>query len=92
MRGVEKVSVALTPEMVATVRKAVDAGEYGSASEVMREAMRDWMLRRAQRHEAVAQIGRLWDEGVASGPSVDGEEAFERIRGGLDRRMKSRRS
>ncbi|WP_020179247.1 type II toxin-antitoxin system ParD family antitoxin [Methylopila sp. M107] len=89
MSGVEKVSVALTPEMLATVRQAVDTGEYGSASEVMREAMREWMLRRVQRREAVAQIGRLWDEGLASGPPVDGEEAFARVRAGLDRSIAS---
>lgn len=92
MSRVEKVSVALTSEMVASVRKAVDSGEYGSASEVMREAMRDWMLRRAQRGEAIAQIGKLWDEGVASGLAVDGDEALARIRTGVEARLATDRS
>ncbi len=26
------------------------------------------------------KIGQLWDEGLASGPAVDGKEAIERIR------------
>lgn len=80
MAHVEKVSVALTPEMVAMMRSAVETGEYASASEVMREALRDWKHRRLQREKAVEELGKLWDVGIASGPAVDGEEAFVRIR------------
>jgi antitoxin ParD1/3/4 len=79
MANVEKVSAALTPEMVAAMRQAVETGEYASSSEVLREAMRDWQLRRAQRLQALDELGRLWDQGIASGPAVDGEAAFERI-------------
>ena len=46
MANVEKLSVALTPDMVAEVRAAVEAGDYGSVSEVVRDALRDWRLRR----------------------------------------------
>ena len=42
-------SVALTPEMVAEVRAAVERGDYGSVSEVVRDALRDWRLRRRDR-------------------------------------------
>jgi len=42
MANVEKLSVALTPDMAAEVRAAVAAGDYGSVSEVVR----DWRLRR----------------------------------------------
>ena len=57
MANVEKISVALTPEMAATMRQVVDAGEYASASEVMREALREWKLRRLQREQAMAVNG-----------------------------------
>jgi len=77
--NVEKVSVALTAEMADLLRSAVRSGEYASASEVMREALRDWKARRALRLAAVEEIGRLWDQGIGSGPAADGEEAFERI-------------
>ncbi|TGR73038.1 ribbon-helix-helix protein, CopG family, partial [Mesorhizobium sp. M1C.F.Ca.ET.189.01.1.1] len=49
MANVEKVSVALTPEMATMMREAIAAGEYASASEVMREALREWKFRRMQR-------------------------------------------
>lgn len=87
MANVEKISVALTPEMATTMRQVVESGEYASASEVMREALREWKFRRAQREQAVAALGRLWDEGVASGQPVDGEAAFVRVRRKLEARI-----
>jgi antitoxin ParD1/3/4 len=87
MANVEKVSVALTPEMAATMRQVVDAGEYASASEVMREALREWKSRRLQREQAIVELGRQWDIGIASGAAVDGEQAFARIRKRLDEKL-----
>ena len=92
MANVEKISVALTPEMAAMMREVVEAGEYASASEVMREALRDWKHRRAQRAMAIEELGRLWDAGMGSGPAVDGEEAFARIRQKLDAKAAGRRA
>lgn len=68
MANVEKVSIALTPEMLAVVREAVESGEYASSSEVMREALRDWKRRRALERKEVEELRRLWEEGLASGP------------------------
>ena len=59
MAHAEKLSIALTPEMAELVRRAVDSGDYASASEVIREALRDWKTKRV--------FGQLWDEGLASG-------------------------
>jgi len=68
MANVEKVSIALTPEMLAVVREAVESGEYASSSEVVREALRDWKRRRALEMKEVEDLRRLWEEGMASGP------------------------
>lgn len=87
MANVEKVSVALTPEMAATMRQVVETGEYASTSEVMREALREWKLRRVQRAQAMEELGRQWDAGLASGRAVDGEQAFARIRERLDAKL-----
>lgn len=46
MATVEKISIALPPDMVGVLRSAVASGEYASASEVIREALRDWKLKR----------------------------------------------
>ena len=67
MANVEKISVALTADMVSIVRQAVASGDYASASEVVRDALREWQLKRAVDRDVVEQLRRLWDEGLASG-------------------------
>ena len=84
MANVEKVSVAVTQEMAATLRAVVESGEYASTSEVVRDALREWKFRRAQREQAIEELGRLWDAGERSGPASDGEQAFARLRTSLD--------
>lgn len=89
MANVEKVSIAVTPEMAATMRAVVESGEYASASEVVRDALREWKSRRAQRQLAIEELGRLWDVGMASAPAGDGEETFARLRARLDAKISS---
>ena len=69
MPNVEKVSIALTPEMAAVVRQAVESGDYASHSEIVREALRDWKLKRALQQQEVEELRCLWQEGLHSGPS-----------------------
>lgn len=80
MATVEKISIALPPEMVATVRDAVDSGEYASASEVIREALRDWKLKRKVETLTAEEIRRLVQEGADSGPPIDADLVFGRLR------------
>jgi antitoxin ParD1/3/4 len=80
MSTVEKISVALPKEMVALLRDAVDSGEYSSASEVVREALRAWKLRRKVETLELDELRRLVQEGIESGPSVDAELVFSRLR------------
>lgn len=68
MSNVEKMSIALTPEMAAAIREAVARGEYVSSSEVVREALRDWQLRRAMNEAALEELRAKWQEGIDSGP------------------------
>jgi antitoxin ParD1/3/4 len=91
MANVEKVSVALTAEMAAMMRQAVESGEYASASEVVREALRDWKFRRAQCDQIIAELGRQWDAGIASGLATEGNEAFSRVRARLDAKLSGHR-
>lgn len=64
----KKMSVALTPEMSAAVREAVQAGDYTSTGEVVREALREWKQRRLQRRQDIDALRALWQEGIESGP------------------------
>ena len=67
MPDIQKVSVALTGEQLAALEAAVESGEY--ASEIVREAIRDWRFKRELRHEDLERLRQMWDEGKASGPA-----------------------
>lgn len=69
MQNVEKLSIALTPEMAGMVKQAVRSGEYASSSEVIREALRLWRDHQQARAQEIEALRRAWGEGVASGPS-----------------------
>jgi antitoxin ParD1/3/4 len=78
MASVEKVSVALTPEQVSELKAAVEAGEYATTSEIVREAVRDWQLKRELRQEDINQLRQMWDAGIASGTA--GELDLKKLR------------
>jgi antitoxin ParD1/3/4 len=67
MPTIEKVSVALTSEQIAALRAAANAGEYATTSEVVREAIRDWQLKRELQQDDIRRLRQLWQEGLASG-------------------------
>ena len=69
MPTVEKITIALTPEMAGFVRKAVDAGEYASTSEAIRDAVREWKERRDLLGYTADELRELVQEGMESGPS-----------------------
>jgi len=64
-------SVALPTDMANLVRRAVETEDYASSSEVIREALREWKTRRATRTEALAEMRKLWEQGIASGPAQE---------------------
>lgn len=67
MANVEKLNVALTGEQVAALHTAVASGEYATTSEIIREAVREWQMKRQLRQEDIQRLRLLWDEGIASG-------------------------
>lgn len=81
MPNVEKISIALPSEMVAVLRAAVESGEYSSASEVIREALRGWKVKRKVEEMEVEELRRLWNEGIESGPSITADSVFARLKG-----------
>jgi len=64
---VEKISVALTQELAASVREAVESGDYATSSEVIREALRAWNDKRSAAARDVETLRALIAEGHASG-------------------------
>jgi len=85
MSNIEKVSVALTSEQIAALRSAVDSGEYATTSEIVREAVRDWQLKRQLREDDIKRLRQMWDQGKASGPATQLD--FAKVRRDARRRL-----
>jgi antitoxin ParD1/3/4 len=68
-------SIALGPELTAYARRKVESGEFGSTSEVVRDA-----LRRAAEHDLrLAALRQALIDGENSGPPAPWDfEAFRR--------------
>jgi antitoxin ParD1/3/4 len=82
MATVEKISIALPPDMAALVRDAVGSGEYASSSEVIRDALREWKYKRVLRQKAIEELRAAVEEGLKSGPgeSLDIETIIQRAK------------
>ena len=80
MATIEKISIALPKEMVTSLREAVESGEYASSSEVVREALRDWRLKRTLREHGLEELRRVWKQAMEDrSPAVSPEEVFDRL-------------
>lgn len=80
MSSVEKISIALPPEMVAQVRQAVDTGEYASSSEVVRDALRDWAEKRNLRQEGIKELRKVWRQARHdSTPGIPAEKILDKL-------------
>lgn len=68
MSNVQKLSIALTHDMADAVKAAVKSGEYGSNSEVIRDALRNWSAVRNREREEIDYLRKVWQKGIDSGP------------------------
>jgi antitoxin ParD1/3/4 len=64
MSEIERLTITLPAEMAASVREAVDEGNYASSSEVIREALRDWKMKRAVQMQELAALRADIDIGL----------------------------
>ncbi|GBQ45158.1 transcriptional regulator [Acetobacter senegalensis] len=86
MSTIERMTITVPSEMAAILRQSVDGGEYASTSEVVREALREWMRRRDTDRrdlDALREAIRLGDE---SGSSIPAETVFAELRDVIARR------
>lgn len=86
MSTIERMTITVPSEMAAVLRQSVDGGEYASTSEVVREALREWMRRRDTDRrdlDALREAIRIGDE---SGSSIPAETVFAELRDVIARR------
>lgn len=58
MQTAEKLSITIPAEMAKMIRHKVKIGDYGSNSEVIREALRGWMEREKRARELDAAMAK----------------------------------
>lgn len=56
MGAIERLTITLPADMAGLVKGAVDGGDYASSSEVIREALRDWKVKRELRLGELAEL------------------------------------
>jgi antitoxin ParD1/3/4 len=65
MSAVEKLSIALTPQLAQKAREIVASGDYATTSEVIREGLRLLIERRERLAQLRAEIQKGFDSGPA---------------------------
>jgi antitoxin ParD1/3/4 len=63
--AIERLTITLPAEMAGLVKGAVDEGDYASTSEVIREALRDWKLKRELRLRQLDELKADIDRGLS---------------------------
>ncbi len=85
----ERITITLPPDMLASIKKEVNSGSYGSTSEVIREAMRLWQKREEEHHARISLIRERLAQSAQSGEPVPLDTAFKRIEKLHKQRMKN---
>lgn len=80
MGAIEKTTISLPSEMLAEIKAAVEAGDYANASEVVRDALRQWRRSRTVIALNDDELRRMVAEARASGEAVDGESALQALK------------
>jgi antitoxin ParD1/3/4 len=83
----EKFSVTLPGEMARVIHERVNSGNYGSVSEVIRDAMRAWL----QRERRLAALDAALTRGIAELDAGQGQDA-EQVRKELRERLSAKSS
>jgi antitoxin ParD1/3/4 len=65
MANIERLTITLPADMARLVKGAVEDGDYASSSEVIREALRDWKMKRELRLGQLAELKVDIDRGLA---------------------------
>jgi antitoxin ParD1/3/4 len=62
---IERMTITMPADMAAVVKEAVETGDYASTSEVVREALREWKMKRAVQLQEIAALKADIDKGLA---------------------------
>ena len=86
----ERITITLPPDMLASIKKEVSSGSYGSTSELIREAMRLWQKREEEHKARISSIRERLAHSAQSGEPVLLDTAFKNIEMFHKQRMKKK--
>ena len=75
----ERITITLPRDMLASIKKEVSSGSYGSTSELIREAMRMWQKREEEYKARISLISERLAHSKQSGEPVPFNTAFKTI-------------
>ena len=80
MPAAERMTITMPADMAETLRQTVAAGGYASTSEVVREALRDWVRNRDAELRDLEALRAAIKAGLDSGPGIPADEVFAELR------------
>ena len=86
----ERITITLPPDMLASIKKEVSSGSYGSTSELIREAMRLWQKREEEHKARISLIRERLAHSAQNGNPVPLDTAFQRVEMLHKQRMKKK--
>lgn len=63
--AIERMTITMPADMASVVKSAVDSGDYASTSEVVRDALRAWKMKRSIQIQEIASLKADIDKGLA---------------------------
>ncbi len=85
-----KITISLPAEVVADLETAVAEGRFASMDAAIAEAVDEIWYRDFEERVGRERLATLLQEGADSGPSVDGEQVFERLIAKYERMARER--
>ncbi len=80
MAEFERLSVLLPPELLRSIKDAVDGERYAVASDVVIDALQDWQVKQQIRASKLERLRELVAEGEASRYQPMAQDEFEQIK------------
>ena len=65
LANIERLTITLPTDMATLVKGAVNGGDYASVSEVVRDALRDWKVKRTLQMQELAALKTEIDKGLS---------------------------
>lgn len=65
MPNIQRMTITLPTDMAGAIKGAIDQGDYASSSEVVREALRDWKMKREIQLRKLKALKTEIDRGLA---------------------------